>query len=178
MSTITTTPAPSLPRTPLLIGLGVAGAAVAVAIAVPAITSRTGTTVAPAPSANAPALPRAGGPDVAEAQNLAARMRVERRLDWLAKTKGSAAGLTAAALVPVSVMHQQVGAAHTTYPWTSSSGSSSDRFDSQIGGRHSTYVYTPTSTHTVWNDRYVPPFQDPAWADAIQRHYFGTRGGV
>jgi hypothetical protein len=24
----------------------------------------------------------------------------------------------------------------------------------------------------------VPPYQDPAWGDAIQRHYFGTRGGV
>jgi hypothetical protein len=180
MSTITTTPAPSLPRTPLLVGAGVVGIAVAVAIAVPALTSRTGTTVVPAPSAGAVAVPRAGGPDVAEAHGLAARLRLERQLDKLAKTDGNAAGLGVAtsALVPASIALEQVGGGHRTYAWSRPRPLSSHSFDSQIGGRHSTFEYTPSSTHTVWNDRFVPPYQDPAWGDAIQRHYFGTRGGV
>jgi hypothetical protein len=171
MSTITATPAPAINRTPLYVALGLIGAVAAAAIVVPSLTtSSTTTTTVPAPSA----LPRSGGPDVAERAGTAEKLRAEARLDRQSKAQGNYAGLTvsAAALgVPASVVAAQVGGLHRTYAFTGSTGYSS-LVDSQVPGSGGRLA---VAKHTVWNDSFVPPYQDPTWAEAIQQHYFGTR---
>lgn len=169
MTTITATPAPVVSRTPLYVVLGIVGAVAAVALVVPSLTtSSTTTTTVPAAST----LPRSGGPDVAERAGIAERLRADARLDRRAKAQGNYAGLVAAAVagMPASVVNAQVGGLHRTYAFTGSTGYSS-LVESQVpgsGGR------IGASEHTVWTDRFVPPYDDPTWAEAIQRHYFGA----
>lgn len=191
MSTITTTPVPapsSLNKTPILVGITAVGLVAVTAVVAPRLSIST-TSSAPAVSA----VPRAGGPDALEAQQRAAlararsggldvaeragvqaRMQAERTLDRLSKTEGNYAGraATAAAAVPRSVLLGQVGSLHRTYPFTGTTGYSSLE-QSQVPGSRPSFQYQPSSDHTVWNDRFVPPYDDPSWAEAIQAHYFG-----
>jgi hypothetical protein len=171
MSTITAIPAPVVNRTPLYVALGLIGVVAAAAVVVPNLTtSSVTTTTVPAPSA----FPRSGGPDVAERAGVAEQLRAEARLDRLAKSQRSFAGITvAAAAIPTSVVAEQVGGLHRTYAFTGTTGYSSLR-ESQVPGSRPNYVYRPSADHMVWNDRFVPPFDNPTWAEAIQKHYFGT----
>lgn len=173
MSTITATPAPSISRTPLLVGLGVLGAAVVVAVAVPAISSLTDS--APSTTVVVPrSYPLSGGPDVAERQGVAERMRAEARLDRLAKAQGNPAAVSIPLLVPTSVVAAQVSGLQGHYEFTGRTGALGSAASQQIGGMHEGYPWS-ADAYTRWNDSYVPPFRDPAWADAIQKHYYGTR---
>ncbi len=191
MSTITTAPASlpsSLNKTPLLVGIGVVTLVAVTAVVAPRLSLST-TTSSPAVSA----VPRAGGPDALEAQQQAAlararaggldvveragvsaRLQAEARLDRLAKSQGNYAGVTvAAAAIPTSVAAGQVGGLHRTYSFTGTTGYSG-LVESQVPGSRPAFVYRPSSDHMVWNDRFVPPFDNPTWAEAIQKHYFGT----
>ena len=190
MSTITTTSTPSpssLNRTPFVVGIGVVTLVAVTAVVVPRLSIST-TTSSPAVSA----APRAGGPDALEAQQRAAlarsraggldvaeragtqaRLQAEGTLDRLAKTQGNYAGLTvAAAAIPTSVVAEQVGGMHGTYAFSGTTGYSSLE-QSQVPGSRPAFEYQPSADHLVWNDRFVPPFDDPTWAEAIQSHYFG-----
>ena len=189
MSTITAAPvpAPSIGKTPLVIGVAVVGVLAAAVVVVPrlATTTTSAPAVSAAPLAGGPdaleahqqaalARARSGGLDVVEQSAIAARLRTERALDGLAKTQGNYAGLagSAAALaIPASVVAEQVGGLHRSYAFTGSTGYSS-LVDAQVPGSGGRLT---SSEHTVWNDSFVPPYDDPTWAEAIQRHYFGTR---
>ena len=189
MSTITATPvpAPSIGKAPLVIGIAVVGVVAAAVVAVPRIatTTESAPAVSAAPLAGGPdaleahqqaALARAGsgGLDVIERAGIAARVGAERSLDGLAKSQGNYAGLTvsaAARAVPASVIAAQVGGLHRTYAFSGSTGYSS-LVDEQVPGSGGRLA---VAEHTVWNDSFVPPYQDPTWAEAFQRHYFGTR---
>lgn len=190
MSAITTTPASSptsLNKTPLLVGIGVVTLVAVSTVVVPRLSFTT-TTSTPAVTA----APRAGGPDALEAQQraalararsggldvvertgIAARLGAEARLDRLAKVQGNYAGFVAAAsVVPTSVASQQVGGLHRTYAFTGTTGYSSV-VDSQVPQSHGYQVQPSSGDHLVWNDRFVPPYDNPTWAEAIQAHYFG-----
>ncbi|MFC6237456.1 hypothetical protein [Longivirga aurantiaca] len=191
MSTITATPTAtpsSLGKTPLLVGIGVVTLVAVSAVVVPRL-SFTATTSTPAVSS----APRAGGPDALEAQQraalarsrsggldvaeragIAARLKSEARLDRLAKTQGNYAGtVAAAAVVPTSVIGQQVGGLHRSYAFTGTTGYSSV-LDSQVPRSNGYQAQPSGGERTVWNDRFVPPYDDPSWAEAIERHYFGA----
>jgi hypothetical protein len=192
MSTISTPLPSSFDKRPLLIGLGVAGlvvAGVVVAqnVSLPTTTSSTTSTVAGTSAGGPDAIEarqrsaevRAGGPDALGARTQAEVARVERQLDSLAKAQGNYAGSSvalAAAAVPASVVAQQVGGLHSSYAFTGTTGLSSVA-KSQIGGKHNTYAYDAGGSHTVWNDAYVPPYENPEWMPLIQKHYFGARAG-
>ncbi len=190
MSTITTTPASSptsLNKTPLLVGLGVVTLVAVSTVVVPRLSFTTTTStpaVSAAPRAGGPdaleaqqraalARTRSGGLDVAERAGIAARLGAEARLDRLAKVQGNYAGIVAAAsVVPTSVASQQVGGLHRTYAFTGTTGYSSV-VDSQVPQSHGYQVQPSSGDHMVWNDRFVPPYDNPTWAEAIQAHYFG-----
>jgi hypothetical protein len=193
MSTITTTPASapsSLSKTPYLIGIAVVGVVAVTAVVAPRLSISPTTSspaVSPVPRAGGPdaleaqqraalARSRAGGLDVVERSGIAARLQAEARLDRLTKMQGNYAGLVAAAsLVPTSVVAQQVGGLHRTYAFTGTTGYSSV-VDSQVPQSNGYQAQPSGGEHMVWNDRFVPPYDNPSWAEAIERHYFGTGG--
>lgn len=204
MTTITTSPSPQLSRTPLLVGLGIAGVVAVTAVVVPKVLTQSSTTSATTTtSVGVPSLRELDSPDRRAIAAAVAAAQAEHELDLLAKSVAHQSGSFAAS-VPVirTETNAQVGGGHLTYPFTGRTGAAMvyngcclvpaetmsvpivrPEADQQIPGKLGTYPYNPAGAqgkHTVWNDSFVPPYDDPAWAELIHRHYYGTsvgRGG-
>jgi hypothetical protein len=175
MSTITTTPAPQMSRTPLVIGIATIGVVAVAAVAVPRITALTGTDTSTV--STTVVVPKKDFGDHRSSLDKPAdspRLRAaERRMELQAKQRAAAAAAAAVGaglgvtVVSQSTQAQQVGGQHSTYAYTPAAP---PRF--VYSGRGLVEV-SPSSFGTVWNDTFVPPFKDPSWKAAIEKHYGG-----
>jgi hypothetical protein len=189
MTTITTTPSPQLSRTPLLVGLGVVGVIAVTAVVVPKVlpqsttTTQTSTATVRVPTLAEldPAERRAVAAAIAEAQ-------LQRTIDLHAKSVAHQSG-SGLRVVPRYEATTQVPGSIGAYTYDPTKSVAGVRPEAvlQIPGKLGTYPYDPArsaSSHTTWTDSFVPPYNDPAWAEAIYRHYYGTalptggRGGA
>ncbi len=201
MTTITTSPSPQLSRTPLLVGLGIAGVVAVTAVVVPKVLTQSSTTSATTTTVGVPSLSQLDSADRRAIAAAVAEAQAQHALDIKAKSVAHQSGSFAAA-VPVirTETNAQVGGGHLTYPFTGSSGVAMvyngcclvpaetvsvpivrPEAVQQIPGKLGTYPYNPAGAqgkHTVWNDSFVPPYDDPEWAELIHRHYYGTSVGT
>ena len=163
MSTITTTPVPSLGRKPFVIGLAVVGVLTVGAVALPHVHLGATTTTPTVTRAQAPdALDRRDA--MAAAAAAQSSLATQRMLDAQTRTLGHGSGtVIVPSLVATSVAQQQVGGQHQSYPFTGGTGSSSSS-DYTAGGR---------KLHLSWTDPYTPPVADPDWKPFIRAHYYG-----
>ena len=164
MSTITTTPSPSIGRKPVVIGLVALGVVTAGVVTIPRL--HVGTTATPAPVA----APSPGPADFLDrhdamvaAQQAESALAAQKLLDEQARVLGHR---TVAAQPPTSVPahlteltglassygvastsigREQVGQFHQTYTWTPAAAQrgalSATEAMEQVGGMHETYAY-------------------------------------
>ena len=184
MSTITATPAPSIGRKPVVIGLVALGVVTVGVVTVPRL--HIGTTATPAPVA-APSPATADFLDRHDAMAAAQQARSATpahltELNGLASAYGVAA---------TSVGREQIGQFHRTYTWTPAmtrpSALGATLAQEQVGGLHETYAYngrglekiTPVQVYDgralrlTWSDNYVPPVDNPTWTPFIRAHFYG-----
>jgi hypothetical protein len=192
MSTITTTPVPSLGRKPFVIGLAVVGVLTVGAVALPHVHLGATTTTPTVTQAQAPdALDRRDA--MAAAAAAQSSLAVERMLDASARTLGHGRGTAIVpALVGTSVAQQQIGGQHLTYPFSGRGRAivpslvGASVAQQQVGGQHQSYPFTGSTgssssdytasgrkLHLTWTDPYVPPVADPDWKPFIRAHYYG-----
>ena len=192
MSTITTTPVPSLGRKPFVIGLAVVGVLTVGAVALPHVHLGATTTTPTVTQAQAPdALDRRAA--MAAAAAAQSSLAVERMLDASARTLGHGRGTAIVpALVGTSVAQQQIGGQHLTYPFSGRGRAivpslvGASVAQQQVAGstratrspeaparRPRTTPRAAAKLHLTWTDPYVPPVADPDWKPFIRAHYYG-----
>jgi hypothetical protein len=194
MSTITTTPVPTVGRTPVIIGIAVLGVVTVAAVTIPRLQLEGTTTSPTTAQVQAPDALDRHDAMVAAAEARSSRT-TEGMLDAQARTIGhqsrtvsSATTLpthltelgalaTAYGAAATSVGREQVGRLQGHYEiGTSSDGSVSEPTAAQAGGLHKTFVYDaqgPKGLHLTWSDPWVPPVADPAWVPFVRAHYYG-----
>lgn len=201
MSTIATTPAPQISRTPLLVGIAAVGVIAVTAVVVPRLASTVGSSATTGTAASSAVITqhdlvehRADISSSVEGARASAAM--ERTLTQQGKLRASRIAATTAGLTGVrvgeSTVSQQVGGLAPTFGYTPTGSPqmvyngrglvavgaaapavAASTVRQQVGGQAPTFGYTPAG-HTVWNDSFVPPYDDPEWMPVIKRHYAGS----
>ena len=182
MSTITTTPAPQINRTPLLVGIGLVGVLAVSAVVVPRISSTLGSSATTGTASSSTVITQH---DLVEhrADTAAAIDRarissaIERQATHEGKLRASQVAAATAGLTGVrvgeSTVSQQVGGLAPTFPYAPAASPkfvyngrglvelgaavpavAASTLRQQVGGEAPTFAYTPASGPTqVYNGR-------------------------